>query len=540
MAERAARRDRARGTTSPASARPSWRSSTASTSSGRRPPVGCIGTSAGRRQRRDRQQAPQRRRGVGAAELGPWACSASAVDVCFVEQIDAATCVDDDGAPAPFERSANRALLRGRDGAVRPRRTGRAAAPRRRARSTGVAHGRSCERRRRGRPARQHQRPPATCEPLMRGFRRRAYVDLDPGFTQFWHAAGHAGRSASRATTSTSRSARTSARPGCDIPTGGIDWRPRAAAGRARRVAGRRGAATRTASRRSARWRGAFGRGRVRRPHLRAEGARVPQGDRAAAARRRSTFEIALDIHPGDDRDRDGARGATAGGSSTRAPTVAGPARVPRLRAGLRRGVLGRAGHLRRDRAAAGSATAPCATWPRASRRSCRTPASARNYPVGEGLVAFRDARRGRRGRASGSPPTTRRTRAAARALAEEHFDSDKVLARFLDAGRESGLDRRAGCAARPRRSRGRPVSRLDGRLAARPDRRLRWRSRSFVVSELLHGDEPARRSRTSSRSQIVGDGADGLRLERATRASRATSPTCPRARSATRTARCS
>ena len=32
-----------------------------------------------------------------------------------------------------------------------------------------------------------------TLEPLMRRLRRKAYLDLDPGFTQFWHAAGHDG-----------------------------------------------------------------------------------------------------------------------------------------------------------------------------------------------------------------------------------------------------------------------------------------------------------------------------------------------------------
>ena len=32
-----------------------------------------------------------------------------------------------------------------------------------------------------------------TLEPLMSRLRRKAYVDLDPGFTQFWHACGDAG-----------------------------------------------------------------------------------------------------------------------------------------------------------------------------------------------------------------------------------------------------------------------------------------------------------------------------------------------------------
>ena len=32
-----------------------------------------------------------------------------------------------------------------------------------------------------------------TLEPLLRRMRRKAYLDLDPGFTQFWHASGDAG-----------------------------------------------------------------------------------------------------------------------------------------------------------------------------------------------------------------------------------------------------------------------------------------------------------------------------------------------------------
>ena len=58
------------------------------------------------------------------------------------------------------------------------------------------------------------------------------------------------------------------------------------------------------------------------------------------------------------------------------------------------------------------------------------------NYPVGEGLVAFRtldEAAAGAQRIAADYPAH----RAAARALAEERFDSDRVLARFLE---EAGL----------------------------------------------------------------------------------------------------
>lgn len=61
-----------------------------------------------------------------------------------------------------------------------------------------------------------------TLEPLASKFRRTAYIDIDPGFTQFWHADGTApirphdhyftiGENIGSA--------------GCDIPTGAIRWR---------------------------------------------------------------------------------------------------------------------------------------------------------------------------------------------------------------------------------------------------------------------------------------------------------------------------
>jgi hypothetical protein len=53
------------------------------------------------------------------------------------------------------------------------------------------------------------------------------------------------------------------------------------------------------------------------------------------------------------------------------------------------------------------------------------------NYPVGEGLVAFRDLAEAAAG-ADRIAADYQAHRAAARNLAEERFDSDKVLPRFL------------------------------------------------------------------------------------------------------------
>src|SRR5262245_10710783 len=64
-----------------------------------------------------------------------------------------------------------------------------------------------------------------TIDPLKARFRKRLFVDLDPGYTQFWHAAGLAqdhlcqhhfyftiGENIGR--------------PECEIPLSGIQWRP--------------------------------------------------------------------------------------------------------------------------------------------------------------------------------------------------------------------------------------------------------------------------------------------------------------------------
>lgn len=61
-------------------------------------------------------------------------------------------------------------------------------------------------------------------EPLFDRFHRKVFVDLDPGFTQFWHAAGNSGaRLAGHDLYFTI--GENIGTDGCPIPTGGIDWR---------------------------------------------------------------------------------------------------------------------------------------------------------------------------------------------------------------------------------------------------------------------------------------------------------------------------
>ena len=62
-------------------------------------------------------------------------------------------------------------------------------------------------------------------QPLMDAFRTKVYIDIDPGFTQFWYAEGNRGaRLAGH--TDYFTIGENIGRPECPIPTGGIPWRP--------------------------------------------------------------------------------------------------------------------------------------------------------------------------------------------------------------------------------------------------------------------------------------------------------------------------
>ena len=220
-------------------------------------------------------------------------------DVWFVEQIDEATCVDATGAPAPFAQSENRRYfeqvverfgLGGRASLLYE--GGREAA--------GVSLEELL-------PVAQEARLLVNVsghldlEPLMSRLRRKAYVDLDPGFTQFWHSDGTGGARLEGHDVHFTVGENIG-RPGCTIPTCGLDWKavrppavleewPVADAGEADRF-------TTIGA-----WRGAFG-------PVEFEGhtysLKVHEFRKVIELPRRSQqrFEIALDIHPGDERDR--------------------------------------------------------------------------------------------------------------------------------------------------------------------------------------------------------------------------------------------
>jgi hypothetical protein len=263
---------------------------------------------------------------------------------------------------------------------------------------------------------------------LLERVARRAYVDLDPGFTQFWHVQGNPGaRLEGHDTYFTVGENIGSA--DCPIPTLGLDWRPlpppvvledwpvvRDSDGPRFTTVGA--------------WRGAFG------PVShdgRTYGLKVHEFRKVIELPRRvpgATFEIALDIHPGDAKDRDA---LLAGGWQLTDPRTeaAGPQE-------FRRYVQSSSAEFS---VAQGIYVETASGW--FSDRTVRYLASGkpalvqdtgfgRNHPTGEGLVAFTSLDEAAAGAAQIAADYDSHA-AAARALAEEQFDSDKVLERFLD-----------------------------------------------------------------------------------------------------------
>jgi hypothetical protein len=266
-----------------------------------------------------------------------------------------------------------------------------------------------------------------TFRPLMRQLRRKAYVDIDPGFTQFWHEAGQAGARLDDHDFYFTI-AENIGRPGCGIPTGNINWRPT----RQPVVLDEWPVSSTSACARFttvASWRGPYGpvqHGATTfglKVHEFRRFIELPQqGDQ--------TFEIALDIHPADGRDLDLLR---RHGWVTVDPKVVAPDPP-----GFRQYVQTSDAEFS---VAQGIYVATDSGW--FSDRTIRYLASgkpalvqdtgfSRNYPVGEGLVAFRTLEQA----VVGAQRIVREYEAhcqAARALAERYFDSDTVLSRFVD-----------------------------------------------------------------------------------------------------------
>jgi hypothetical protein len=258
--------------------------------------------------------------------------------------------------------------------------------------------------------------------------RRKVYVDLDPGFTQLWHAQGLSGPRLAGHDVYFTVGSNVGHRE-CSIPSSDIRWIPTLpptiltewpvvdlpADGRFTTVAS---------------WRGPYGRvtdgGRTYglKAHEFRRFVDLPQ--RAPA-----TFEIALDIHPDDDRDRES---LARHGWRVTDPSVTVPGPLE-----FRRYVQS---SLAEFSVAQGVYVDTSSGW--FSDRTARYLASGRpavvqdtglaqTLPVGEGLLTFRTPYEAV-ARIREVREDHERHAKAARAIAEEHLDSDVVLGRMLEA----------------------------------------------------------------------------------------------------------
>jgi hypothetical protein len=257
--------------------------------------------------------------------------------------------------------------------------------------------------------------------------RRKAYVDLDPGFTQLWHAAGNPGIRLEGHDVYFTVGENIGTR--ATIPTGDIDWRPVPPPVVLADWELRDGDASRSFTTVGA-WRGAFG---PVEHEGRTYGLKVHEFRKVIELPRRvpdADFEIALDIHEGDAKDRDA---LIANGWRLTDPRreVPGPLEF--------RNYVERSGA--EFSVAQGIYVETRSGW--FSDRTVRYLAAGKpalvqetgfsdNYPVGEGLVPFTTLDEAAAG-ARLIEGDYQHHAAAARALAEERFDSDKVLGRFLE-----------------------------------------------------------------------------------------------------------
>ena len=346
-------------------------------------------------------------------------------DVVFVEQIDEGACVDEQGRPAPFETSANAATF---DAVME---------------EFGFAGSAAlvCPQGERVRGMPRSELLARACDaellvnisghlrwrPLIERLPRRMFVDLDPGFTQIWDAGGGdaAGLEGHELFFSVGENVGT---PRCEIPTGGIEWRPvrqpvvldRWPVNDGNELSG----FTTIAS-----WRGAYGRATW---GGRSYGLKAHEFRRFADVPRRTgmAFRIALDIHPGDGADR--AALAERGWGLIDPAAVAAPSNFNRF-------VRSSGAEFS---AAQGIYVETHSGWfsDRTVRYlACGRPALVQDtgfggrLPVGEGLLSFRTLDEAAE-QAREIARSYAHHRAAARRIAEEYFASERALAPVLES----------------------------------------------------------------------------------------------------------
>jgi hypothetical protein len=264
-------------------------------------------------------------------------------------------------------------------------------------------------------------------EPLKSHIRRKAYIDLDPGFTQFWHVQGNAGPRLDGHDFYFTIGENIGSRY-CSIPTGGICWlpirQPVVLEYWPTSIESTLDRFTTVAS-----WRGPFGPIRCGekvyelKVHQFRKFIEMPE-------RARQTFEIALDIHPADVKDLNLL--------CQHGWKIVDPKDVAHDPESFRCYVQGAGAEFS---VAQGIYVETNSGW-FSDRTVCYLASGkpalvqdtgfSRNYPVSEGLLAFRtlDEAVANAGRIARDYDVHCR---AARAIAEEYFDSDKVLGRLIE-----------------------------------------------------------------------------------------------------------
>jgi hypothetical protein len=266
-----------------------------------------------------------------------------------------------------------------------------------------------------------------TLPALVESFRRRVFVDLDPGFTQFWHEAGLADARVGGHDVYFTLAERIGA-PDCPIPTAGIDWHPITPAVVLEdwpRIppAGLDRFTTIAA------WRGPFG-PIERDGHT--YGLKVHEFRKLIDLPRRSpqNFELALDIHPGDAGDLEALREhgwrlvdprAVAGDPESFRAYVQGSGAEFSVAQGIY--VDTHSGWFS-DRTTCYLASGRPAL--------VQDTGFSRTLPTGNGLIAFRTPDEAATGAAAIAARYEEHCEAA-RLLAEEHFDARLVLGRFCE-----------------------------------------------------------------------------------------------------------
>jgi hypothetical protein len=264
-----------------------------------------------------------------------------------------------------------------------------------------------------------------TSEQPFSRFRRTAFVDIDPGFTQFWHARGTLPIPSHDVYFTIGENIGT---PGCEVPSADIEWRPT----RPPVVLdewpcvddGDRNRFTSVAT-----WRGPYGRvesnGRV-------YGLKLDEFRKVIQLPERvpQTFELALDIHPEEQGDLEALR--------THGWRLVDPLAVAGDPDSFRRYVQGAAAEFS---VAQGIYVETNSGW--FSDRTTRYLASGKpalvqdtgfrgTIPTEQGLVAFRTLEEAVAGAEAIAADYDRHARAA-RVVAEQYFDSDRVIGKLLE-----------------------------------------------------------------------------------------------------------